>query len=145
MDFLAYDVLDQNRMFEPRCLDLFPNLKAFMCRFEVMGAPCRLPLQNTDPLGPKGPVTGQFQTLKSWEGPGFCARQVLFTGKGGEDRQPVSAAGWKWVPGAALVSLRRGVLSLQALEKIAAYMQSDRFFKMPINNKMALWGNKRAC
>ncbi|XP_040854547.1 glutathione S-transferase Mu 3 isoform X6 [Ochotona curzoniae] len=66
VDFLTYDVLDQNRMFEPKCLDEFPNLKAFMCRFE-------------------------------------------------------------------------------ALEKIAAYMQSDRFFKMPINNKMAKWGNKSVC
>uniref|UniRef100_A0A8I3RQS4 Glutathione S-transferase n=1 Tax=Canis lupus familiaris TaxID=9615 RepID=A0A8I3RQS4_CANLF len=66
VDFLTYDVLDQNRMFEPKCLDEFPNLKAFMCRFE-------------------------------------------------------------------------------ALEKIANYMQSDRFLKMPINNKMALWGNKRIC
>ncbi|XP_036308424.1 glutathione S-transferase Mu 3 [Pipistrellus kuhlii] len=66
VDFLTYDVLDQNRMFEPKCLDEFPNLKAFMCRFE-------------------------------------------------------------------------------ALEKIAAYMQSDRFFKMPVNNKMALWGCKRIC
>uniref|UniRef100_A0A287DCA4 Glutathione S-transferase n=1 Tax=Ictidomys tridecemlineatus TaxID=43179 RepID=A0A287DCA4_ICTTR len=36
VDFLTYDVLDQNRMFEPKCLDEFPNLKAFMCRFEVM-------------------------------------------------------------------------------------------------------------
>lgn len=41
--------------------------------------------------------------------------------------------------------IRFGVLSLQALEKIAAYMQSDRFFKMPINNKVAQWGNKRIC
>ncbi|XP_045149189.1 glutathione S-transferase Mu 5-like [Echinops telfairi] len=30
-----------------------------------------------------------------------------------------------------------------ALEKIAEYMQSDHFFKLPINNKMALWGSKR--
>ncbi|GAB1287994.1 Glutathione S-transferase Mu 5 [Apodemus speciosus] len=66
VDFLTYDVLDQNRMFEPKCLDEFPNLKAFMCRFE-------------------------------------------------------------------------------ALEKIAAFLQSDRFFKMPINNKMAKWGNKCIC
>ncbi|KAF7484883.1 glutathione S-transferase Mu 3 [Marmota monax] len=66
VDFLTYDVLDQNRMFEPKCLDEFPNLKAFMCRFE-------------------------------------------------------------------------------ALEKIAAYLQSDHFFKMPINNKMAKWGNKCIC
>uniref|UniRef100_A0AC11B7L1 Glutathione S-transferase mu 3 n=1 Tax=Ovis aries TaxID=9940 RepID=A0AC11B7L1_SHEEP len=66
VDFLTYDVLDQNRMFEPKCLDEFPNLKAFMCRFE-------------------------------------------------------------------------------ALEKIATYMQSDRFLKMPVNNKMAQWGNRRIC
>ncbi|XP_032129823.1 glutathione S-transferase Mu 1-like [Sapajus apella] len=36
VDFLAYDVLDQNRIFEPGCLDAFPNLKDFMSRFEVM-------------------------------------------------------------------------------------------------------------
>ncbi|XP_037682374.1 glutathione S-transferase Mu 1-like isoform X2 [Choloepus didactylus] len=27
VDFLVYDVLDQNRLFEPKCLDAFPNLK----------------------------------------------------------------------------------------------------------------------
>lgn len=43
------------------------------------------------------------------------------------------------------VFIRCGVLSLQALEKIANYMQSDRFLKMPVNNKMAQWGNKRIC
>uniref|UniRef100_A0A2K5C247 Glutathione S-transferase n=1 Tax=Aotus nancymaae TaxID=37293 RepID=A0A2K5C247_AOTNA len=58
VDFLTYDIVDQNRIFEPEYLDEFPNLKAFMCCFE-------------------------------------------------------------------------------ALEKIAAYIQSDNFFKMPINNKMA--------
>ncbi|XP_049731535.1 glutathione S-transferase Mu 1-like [Elephas maximus indicus] len=34
VDFLAYDVLDQNCIFEPKCLDAFPNLKDFMTRFE---------------------------------------------------------------------------------------------------------------
>ncbi|XP_021572554.1 glutathione S-transferase Mu 2-like [Carlito syrichta] len=34
VDFLVYDVLDQNRIFEPKCLDAFPNLKDFMSRFE---------------------------------------------------------------------------------------------------------------
>lgn len=34
VDFLAYDVLDFNRQFEPTCLDAFPNLKDFMARFE---------------------------------------------------------------------------------------------------------------
>ncbi|XP_006899379.1 PREDICTED: glutathione S-transferase Mu 1-like isoform X2 [Elephantulus edwardii] len=33
-DFLVYDVLDVNRIFEPKCLDAFPNLKDFMARFE---------------------------------------------------------------------------------------------------------------
>ncbi|XP_040854601.1 glutathione S-transferase Mu 1-like isoform X4 [Ochotona curzoniae] len=33
-DFLVYDVLDQNRIFAPGCLDAFPNLKDFMARFE---------------------------------------------------------------------------------------------------------------
>ncbi|XP_054420786.1 glutathione S-transferase Mu 1-like [Pteronotus mesoamericanus] len=34
VDFLAYDVLDTLRMFEPKCLDAFPNLKDFLVRFE---------------------------------------------------------------------------------------------------------------
>ncbi|XP_069934021.1 glutathione S-transferase Mu 1-like [Oryctolagus cuniculus] len=33
-DFLVYDILDQNRIFEPGCLDAFPNLKDYMSRFE---------------------------------------------------------------------------------------------------------------
>uniref|UniRef100_A0A2K5SEK5 Glutathione S-transferase n=1 Tax=Cebus imitator TaxID=2715852 RepID=A0A2K5SEK5_CEBIM len=56
VDFLTCDTLDQNRIFEPKCLDEFPNLK-----------------------------------------------------------------------------------------KIAAYIQSVNFFKMPINNKMAQGGNKPIC
>lgn len=35
------------------------------------------------------------------------------------------------------------VVWFQALEKIAAYMKSDRFMKTPVNNKMARWGNKK--
>ncbi|KAM9244412.1 glutathione S-transferase Mu 1-like isoform 3-T3 [Dugong dugon] len=34
VDFLAYDVLDLIRIFEPKCLDAFPNLKDFMAHFE---------------------------------------------------------------------------------------------------------------
>ncbi|KAM8782735.1 glutathione S-transferase Mu 1-like isoform 1-T1 [Rhynchonycteris naso] len=34
VDFLAYDLLDVLRLFEPKCLDAFPNLKDFMVRFE---------------------------------------------------------------------------------------------------------------
>ncbi|KAM4872625.1 glutathione S-transferase Mu 1-like [Thomomys bottae] len=34
VDFLAYDVLDVHRVFEPKCLDAFPNLKDFISRFE---------------------------------------------------------------------------------------------------------------
>nr|XP_056723541.1 glutathione S-transferase 2-like [Euleptes europaea] len=36
VDFVAYDVLDQQRMFEPKCLDQFPNLKDFLDRFEAL-------------------------------------------------------------------------------------------------------------
>lgn len=36
VDFLVYDVLDVQRIFEPKCLDAFPNLKDFIARFEVM-------------------------------------------------------------------------------------------------------------
>ncbi|XP_069336956.1 glutathione S-transferase Mu 1 isoform X1 [Eulemur rufifrons] len=35
VDFLAYDVLDLHRIFEPKCLDAFPTLKDFMARFEI--------------------------------------------------------------------------------------------------------------
>uniref|UniRef100_A0A5F9CEG5 Glutathione S-transferase n=1 Tax=Oryctolagus cuniculus TaxID=9986 RepID=A0A5F9CEG5_RABIT len=34
VDFLAYDILDLHRVFEPRSLDAFPNLKDFVARFE---------------------------------------------------------------------------------------------------------------
>uniref|UniRef100_A0A9L0S1D5 Glutathione S-transferase n=1 Tax=Equus caballus TaxID=9796 RepID=A0A9L0S1D5_HORSE len=34
VDFLAYDILDYLRTFEPKCLDAFPNLKDFIARFE---------------------------------------------------------------------------------------------------------------
>ncbi|XP_005338155.2 glutathione S-transferase Mu 1 [Ictidomys tridecemlineatus] len=34
VDFITYDVLDQHRVFEPKCLEAFPNLKDFMSRFE---------------------------------------------------------------------------------------------------------------
>uniref|UniRef100_A0A5G2Q9Q5 Glutathione S-transferase n=1 Tax=Sus scrofa TaxID=9823 RepID=A0A5G2Q9Q5_PIG len=35
VDFLAYDVLDLYRIFDPKCLDEFPNLKDFLSRFEL--------------------------------------------------------------------------------------------------------------
>ncbi|KAH0500923.1 Glutathione S-transferase Mu 7 [Microtus ochrogaster] len=34
VDFIAYDVLERNQVFEPKCLDAFPNLKDFISRFE---------------------------------------------------------------------------------------------------------------
>lgn len=36
IDFLAYDILDVHRMFEPKCLDQFANLKDFLDRFEAL-------------------------------------------------------------------------------------------------------------
>ncbi|KAJ6659468.1 hypothetical protein lerEdw1_018702 [Lerista edwardsae] len=36
VDFLVYDVLDQNRMFEPKCLDEFKNLQDFLAHFEAL-------------------------------------------------------------------------------------------------------------
>ncbi|XP_021014208.1 glutathione S-transferase Mu 2-like isoform X1 [Mus caroli] len=36
VDFLVYDVLDKHRMFEPKCLDAFPNLMDFVARFEAL-------------------------------------------------------------------------------------------------------------
>lgn len=38
VDFLAYDVLDQQRMFVPECPELQGNLAQFLQRFEVSGA-----------------------------------------------------------------------------------------------------------
>uniref|UniRef100_A0A2K6RGL6 Glutathione S-transferase mu 4 n=1 Tax=Rhinopithecus roxellana TaxID=61622 RepID=A0A2K6RGL6_RHIRO len=35
VDFIAYDVLERNQVFEPSCLDAFPNLKDFISRFEI--------------------------------------------------------------------------------------------------------------
>uniref|UniRef100_A0A8B9SAE1 Glutathione S-transferase n=1 Tax=Apteryx owenii TaxID=8824 RepID=A0A8B9SAE1_APTOW len=35
VDFLMFDVLEQNRTFEPKCLEPFKNLKDFMDRFGV--------------------------------------------------------------------------------------------------------------
>ncbi|XP_007529435.1 glutathione S-transferase Mu 2-like [Erinaceus europaeus] len=34
VDFVAYAILDMLRVFEPKCLDAFSNLKDFMARFE---------------------------------------------------------------------------------------------------------------
>ncbi|KAM9149008.1 uncharacterized protein ACDP82_006166 [Pangshura tecta] len=36
VDFVMYDILDQNRMLEPKCLDQFQNLKDFLDRFEAL-------------------------------------------------------------------------------------------------------------
>uniref|UniRef100_A0A8C8REK2 Glutathione S-transferase n=1 Tax=Pelusios castaneus TaxID=367368 RepID=A0A8C8REK2_9SAUR len=36
VDFLMYDILDQQRMFEPKCLDQLKNLKDFLDRFEAL-------------------------------------------------------------------------------------------------------------
>lgn len=124
MDFLTYDVLDQNRIFEPKCLDEFPNLKAFMCRFEVMFTTPFSKHYAQAPLWPVGPIVLAQQQQKSVESDSMFA---------------VSLLGW------VRVLIRPGMLFLQALEKIAAFLQSDRFFKMPINNKMAKWGNKCLC
>lgn len=33
--------------------------------------------------------------------------------------------------------------NFEALDKIKAYMKSNRFMKTPVNNKMAKWGNKK--
>lgn len=73
MDFLTYDVLDQNRMFEPKCLDEFPNLKAFMCRFEVMlsGYTFLVEVCPGAPANPTGAV------CKSWASPGFPTPEAL--------------------------------------------------------------------
>lgn len=42
-------------MFEPKCLDEFPNLKAFMCRFEVISMSLSH-RKSTGSLYPAGPI-----------------------------------------------------------------------------------------
>uniref|UniRef100_A0A8C0XN78 GST C-terminal domain-containing protein n=1 Tax=Castor canadensis TaxID=51338 RepID=A0A8C0XN78_CASCN len=49
VDFIAYDVLERNQLFEPKCLEMFPNLKDFLCRFEVK-VPILPPLGYSSPL-----------------------------------------------------------------------------------------------
>nr|XP_044994499.1 glutathione S-transferase Mu 2 isoform X3 [Jaculus jaculus]XP_044994500.1 glutathione S-transferase Mu 2 isoform X3 [Jaculus jaculus] len=34
VDFIAYDTIQRTQVFEPKCLDAFPNLKDFISRFE---------------------------------------------------------------------------------------------------------------
>lgn len=41
VDFLAYDVLDQHRMFVPECPELKGNLAQFLQRFEVSRDPAQ--------------------------------------------------------------------------------------------------------
>ncbi|KAB5567414.1 hypothetical protein PHYPO_G00232460 [Pangasianodon hypophthalmus] len=36
VDFIMYELLDQHRMFEPKCLDNFKNLRDFLDRFEAL-------------------------------------------------------------------------------------------------------------
>lgn len=105
VDFLMFDVLEQNRIFEPKCLEPFKNLKDFMERFGVSGSPPRSPQEH----------------------PG------------------VEVGGLSWWDGSLTLPLlcRVPPPPPQALEKVAAYMKSSRFLKMPINNKMAKWGNKK--
>uniref|UniRef100_UPI00398F367B glutathione S-transferase Mu 1-like isoform X2 n=1 Tax=Pristiophorus japonicus TaxID=55135 RepID=UPI00398F367B len=40
-------------------------------------------------------------------------------------------------------NLKDFLTRFEALEKIAAYIKSDRFMKGPFNNRMAKWGNKK--
>ncbi|XP_068601183.1 glutathione S-transferase mu, tandem duplicate 1 [Brachionichthys hirsutus] len=42
-----------------------------------------------------------------------------------------------------LSNLKELLDRFEALEKISAYMKSDRFMKTPVNNKIAKWGNKK--
>lgn len=106
VDFLMFDVLEQNRIFEPKCLEPFKNLKDFMDRFGV-----------------------------SWATPDLTLPTL---GEGPPALEGTQGWGVPWWDGSLTLPLPP-----QALEKVAAYMKSSRFLKMPINNKMAKWGNKK--
>lgn len=100
---------------------------------------------NLLPKGVDGWIPLCFQVLGwAW----FLYPKAMFYKKWGKSgaRQDVNIVILVWVCWAGARVLKKfGVLSLQALEKIASYLQSDRFFKMPVNNKMAKWGNKCIC
>lgn len=51
VDFLMFDVLDQNRIFEPKCLEPFKNLKDFVERFGVSRGTPRSPLGGAAAVG----------------------------------------------------------------------------------------------
>lgn len=104
-------------MFEPKCLDEFPNLKAFMCRFEVMMLPTpfshrhthRLPGAPGAPLWWVLPTPAFPQGIRGWAPPDLPAlgRVRLLYPKGG-------GAGQRRVPlvrqGLAVLASEPGVL-----------------------------------
>uniref|UniRef100_A0A3P8U2L0 Glutathione S-transferase n=1 Tax=Amphiprion percula TaxID=161767 RepID=A0A3P8U2L0_AMPPE len=46
VDFIIYELLDQHRMFDSKCLDAFDNLKKFLDRFEVITKFIKNPVNN---------------------------------------------------------------------------------------------------
>ncbi|XP_007529408.1 glutathione S-transferase Mu 2-like [Erinaceus europaeus] len=60
VDFLVYDLLDQHSIFQPNCLDTFPNLKEFLARFEAL-AKISAYMKSSRFL--RGPL---FGTMASW-------------------------------------------------------------------------------
>ncbi|ETE62160.1 Glutathione S-transferase Mu 7, partial [Ophiophagus hannah] len=123
VDFLMYDVLDQNRMFEPKCLDQFKNLQDFLTRFELAHS-IRLLLEYT----------------------GTSYEDKLYScGEGGETEEELIRV--DMLENQVMdFRMALGMICYNpdfALEKIAAYMSSSRFMKTPINNKMAKWGNEK--
>lgn len=67
VDFLMFDVLDQNQIFEPKCLEPFKNLKDFMERFGVSRGPLRSPLGGDIP---------DIPCLSPGSGEGGCLHEV---------------------------------------------------------------------
>lgn len=72
VDFLMFDVLDQNRIFEPKCLEPFKNLKDFMDRFGVSGGAPRSPLGG----GCRGGGVPDTPCVSPGSGEGGCLHEV---------------------------------------------------------------------
>lgn len=68
VDFLMFDVLDQNRIFEPKCLEPFKNLKEFMERFGVS--------REGHPEVPPGGDTPDTPCVSPGSGEGGCLHEV---------------------------------------------------------------------
>ncbi|KAK2106861.1 Glutathione S-transferase Mu 1 [Saguinus oedipus] len=144
VDFLAYDILDLHRIFEPTCLDAFPNLKDFISRFEKKP-------QSSSSLGFTAQDTLEGAELfrsvdaagSSRTGTRLCDAPALEPRWKGCGQGPDLHLQWGCPSPHGQLTLSSGLIfPCQGLEKISAYMKSSRFLPRPLYTRVAVWGNK---